>query len=457
MNAEQQQELIINAITTRRRLLEKMMDGPGRDINSECGYPESIEAKDYRDMYDREGIAARVVQCLPDESWAVMPTVYETEDVDETAWEARWNELEDRFSILQYLYRADLLSGIGRFGIVLLGVDDGRELNEPIEGMEDGEGEGTPNPTRELLYIKVFDESVVTIKQWENDTKNPRFGLPVLYTISMKDRNRDVHWTRVIHIADNCRTSEVYGTPRMKDVYNRLFDIRKVLSGSGEMFWKGAFPGYSFETNPDVGDEQVTLDADSIREEFVAYSKGLQRYLALTGVTAKSLSPQVSDPKSHVETHLKAIAISKSIPYRILFGSEQGELASSQDERAWNKRMAARQERYITPRIIEPTIDRLIGAGVLPSVETYHTDWPDLYNLSEKDKAEIAAKQTEAISKYVQGGVDVLIPPRTYLQDILGMPADKVEAVMEELEEHMKEEKESESDEGNAPPNNPRE
>ena len=354
------------------------------------------------------------------------------------------------------LHRVDVLSGIGRFGVLLLGLDDGKKLNEPIEGvdLETGKGEGQSGiPKRKLIYLRPFDESVVDVSKKELDTSNARYGKPVTYSIKFEDdsgmgssKTKEVHWTRIIHIVDNRGSSELYGAPRMKRVFNRLLDIKKVLGGSAEMFWKGGFPGLSFEVNPDVGAD-TELDTESIKEQVELYQKGLQRYLATRGLTVKSLTPQVADPVNHILSQIRAIGISLNIPYRILLGSEQAELASSQDIKTWNKRMAKRQNIYLTPLIIRPFIDRLIAAGVLPRVEEYHVNWPDLDTPSDKDKADVALTRTEAFQKYGVGGVDQLIPPREYLTTIVRLTVDEADAIVKAAGLYMKEE-ESEEEEG---------
>jgi hypothetical protein len=130
------------------------------------------------------------------------------------------------------------------------------------------------------------------------------------------------------------------------------------------MYWRGAFPGISLETHPQLGGD-VKFPA-GIRQTMSNYMDGLQRYLALTGVSAKTLAPQVVDPTPQIEVQIQAICIKMGIPKRIFEGSERGELASSQDSSAWNGRIRARQDNYLTPRLIVPFIDRLIAVGVLP-------------------------------------------------------------------------------------------
>jgi hypothetical protein len=437
----------------RSQMFSSMID-PRRNIDEECGYPASINKEQFKRLYDREGVAKRVVKIWPEECWSMDPEVYETEESTETAFEQAWNELKDRLNIWAHLLKVDELSGIGRFGVLLLGVDDGLELDKPLQGVSGGL---TPAPSkakkakvskaRKLLYLRAFDESVIEITARELDPKNARFGQPTMYEIRFVDmdtvgmmtksvRATTVHWTRVLHVADNRETSEVYGQPRMEVVYNRIYDLQKVAGGSGEMFWKGGFPGYAFELSPDAEAAGAEIDEAAMKEQISDWMNGLQRWLSLRGVTAKSLTPQVSDPASHVEVIMSLLAFSLGIPKRVFMGSEQAQLASGQDVRTWNKRVKKRQDRYVTPMLIREFVQRLIDIGILPTPAEFTVEWPDLNTVTDDEKAGVAKTRTEALSSYVGGGVEALIPPLEYFTMILGMEQDQAEEIIRAAEEY---------------------
>jgi len=446
--------LVLNAMTQRSDLLSTMMD-PRRDINTECGYPNEISDDQYRAMYDRE-LGRRVVNVYPEETWRMLPKVYEDPDPETTTpFEASWDELEKKHNLLHYLQRADELSGVGHYGVILVGLNDGQPLRSPVDGFNEDGTATTPRQGTEIIYLRVLDESLVDIASWESDPTNRRYGQPTAYNITLSDpRNQEasavaappdttetqVHWTRIVHVADNRKTSEVLGTPRMEPVWNRLYDLRKVLGGSGEMYWRGGFPGVALETQP--GLENAELDETATRDMMYDYMNGLQRYIALTGMTAKSLAPQISDPTSTFEAQVKAICIIIGVPYRIFMGTEEARLAGEQDTNAWNGRLQNRQTRYVTPMLINPFIQRLLDYGVLvPPAEEgeWVVEWPDPHTPSELQRAEVANKRTEALAKYVGGGIDTLIPPFEYLTHITGLEKDTVEAILDAAIDHIQE------------------
>ena len=436
-------EAVCNASLDRRTMMANLLD-PRRDIDKECGYPAIITTEQFKKMYDREGMARRVVEIFPEETWAMNPEVVENEESELTDFEQAFVDLDKKHQLWSTLARVDEMSGIGRYGILLIGLDDGADMSKPVEGVDD-DGTGKQTQERKLIYLRPLDESALKIRDTEPNTASPRFGQPRMYEITLSgdiaQRSGDagdvkytasqsllVHWSRVLHVADNRKSSEVFGIPRMQALYNRLYDIRKIAGGSGEMFYKGGFPGYAFEMDANAL-PMDTVSKAAVRQEIADYSNGLQRYMVTQGLSAKSLNPQVANPKFHIDVQLEQIAITLGVPKRIFMGSEQAKLASSQDSKSWNKRLAKRQTNYVSPYLIRPFIDRLIQMGVLPEVEDYEIEWPDLDAPSDLDKAEVLNVNMQAFAKYVGGGVDALIPPESFLKMFVGMKPEEIDEI----------------------------
>ena len=464
-----------NYMSTRSRMVNEDLD-KRRSINDECGYPETenLTPEIYRTMYDREPVATRVVDVLPKETWQVQPTVFETEDLDqdtefEKVWdslgkqlrgEESWYQDEGGSVIWSYLVRLDEMSGIASYGVMLLGLDDGvKSLDEPAR----------PGKSKGLLYVRVFDESLAPILEFETDVSSRRFGQPLYYDITFNDprdqtgsahsiggssKTQKVHWTRVIHVADNQASSEIFGVPRQRPVWNPLLDIHKVRSASAEMYYKGAFPGISWETHPQLGGD-VNVNSTTLKEQIEQYSNSLQRYMITMGMSAKMLSPTVVDPTPQINAYIDSICVQKGIPKRIFLGSERGELSSSQDSRTWTKRLNARQQLHVTPNVIVPFVDRLIWLGVLPQPKGYSAVWPDIDSLTPEQQSAIAVQRTEAMAKYVGGNVQALITPLDFLVKVVGMEQSEAEEVVESAGEQEDDDvlaQPEEPEEGEVPP-----
>lgn len=423
----------------------RYLDPANRNLDAECGYKTDPTYEDFRAMYDREGFARRVVSVMPDECWAVYPEVYDDEDERTvTDFERAWQDLDHDHSVMHYLHRADVLSGIGRFGCVLLGLPGRPE--DPVPGVDrDGNVDKSyKHKTRTpLSFVRVFDEGSVTItdRDLNKDPTSARVGQPEFYGFALGDpttgRNglAKVHWTRVVHVADNRHDSEAFGCERMRPVYNRLQDLRKLLGSSAEMFYKGGFPGLAFETLPDLS-ETAQIDDRSIRREVADYFNNLQRYVAVTGMTVKTLSPNVADPTGHVLQQLLGVAAGIEVPLPILLGDQAGHLASTENRIQWNRRLARRQVNYVTPWVINPTVKRLVATGVLPapakakSRGRWKVAWKDLNSTTDKERAETAVRKTQALLQYVTGRVETVMPFLDFLTEVMGLSAAQARRVV---------------------------
>lgn len=491
-------DMVHNAMISREALLKQFMD-PRRDIAAECGYPDSLDAFSYKKLYDRDPIAARVVEVMPKESWKVTPSVYEDEDIDkvtdfEEAWDSlaktvrgkSWYDDEEGSPIWEALMRADILSGVGSYGILLLGIDDGRPLNEPVKGVEEVNSfpvelvtdpetkEASLRPVkqrqdtaiynlttnakeikgRKLVRLMPFDEASAQVVQWETNRSSPRYGQPVMYLVNFNDPSsqelsgigmpmstENVHWTRVIHLSDTstkATSNDSVVESRMKCVLNRLLDLQKLYGGSAEMYWKGAFPGISAETHPQLGGD-VELDVAATQDQLEQYMNTLQRYLITSGLSVKMLSPTVVDPTSQINVQIDAICIKIEVPIPVFKGYEIGEQASTNNDEAWNDRLKTRQIKYITPRVIVPFVDRLIMIGVLPEPKSYHVTWPDMDSVSASEQASVALTRTQALTAYVSGQGEAIIAPLDFYTRILGMTDEEAESILENVQDHLKE------------------
>jgi len=443
-NLERAQNAVFNSLLRRRDLINTLLS-PGRDIDTECGYPTIITKGNYKTMYDRTGYATRVVTIWPEESWSQTPKIYEVEKPGQTAFEKAWIEVEEKHRLFHYMNRIDILSGIGHFGLLLFGIGDGKTLDKPVEGIDLKTGETKTPGNFPLLYMRSYDESVIEVKDKEKDPRSPRFGFPTTYEIALEDAtsyettnktNKRVHWTRVLHIADNRTCSEVYGIPRMQQVYNTLLDLRKILGGSGEMFWRGGFPGMAFEMGGEAGTQEVSTETKTAMQENIDdYFAGLDRALLLENVQVKPMDPQVADPSGHIDMQMKAIALSLGVPYRVFMGAEQAKIASTQDKRTWNERVMKRQNKYLTPMLVRPLIDRLIAYGVLPTPKKYFVAWPDREAITDKDIAEVAVKEVDAMAKYVGGNVAAIMSPKDLFVSVLKKSPEEAVAFEEGVKE----------------------
>ena len=449
VNSEQGQlgQLRILSETLSRSRLASLMGisfNGARDLYEVLGYKRELSFSDYYEVFKRGRLGARIITAPVTATWHGDVSVFENEEPGETEFEKAWKALNEKCKLTPKLQKLDSLAGIGRFAVLFMGFNDGLKPDQPLEGTN-----------KQLLYIQPYHEGNVTISVWETDITNERYGLPKMYALkfsvpgsTVNTNETQVHYTRILHIAEGTLENEIYGTPRLEDVYNGVGDLEKIAGGSAEMFWQGALGGKAFSAK-----DGATLDAQSaaaMQTEMDEFIHGLRRYMRLQNVDVQDLAPSLTDPSNYVSVQLDLIAGAKRIPKRILVGSERGELASSQDETNWLSTIKERRTQYAEPYIIRSFVDKLIAVGALPKPkEGYQVFWPDLWSASAKEKADVAKITTEALAAYVNApGIDQVIPIEFYLEEIVGLSEEQIERIQTMLAENPPEEELEEEEEG---------
>jgi len=406
------------------RLLGKSHGGK-RDRYEVFGWPKQLTVDHFLAMYHRNGIASRIVRAFPQATWSEAPDVYDesrTSDEEPGGFAKEWERLEKDLKIRHYLERADRLAGVGQFGVLFLGFADNAEPYQPVEGRA------------ELQYLSAFGEQSVQVTRWDMDPRSPRFGLPELYTLqtggaraggqASASKSITVHHSRTLHLAEFLDDDEVYGLPRLLAGYNDLMDLEKVVGSSAETFWLAANRGILWSA--DAGAEFDDEDLDRMKDQADEYEHQLRRNITGTGLKATVLGSDTPNPEANARTLLQKLAGTYGIPLRILTGSEAGELASSQDATNWATQVDNRRQNYAAPQVLRPLIEKLIETGNLPQPQgSFTVGWDPVASLSEREQAEIAKIRTESLTAYSNStGADMLVPPREYRAEFLGLPEE---------------------------------
>ena len=416
--------------------------GGDRDIYKEAGWKRNPTTADYRMRFERQDIAGTLIAAYPDATWREPPAVLEDDTDEDTPFEAAFKEHAELVNLWQHLCRVDIMAGVGQYAVLLLGLDDVKD----VAGMAK-----EAKRAAKVLYLQPFFEEDAEIMSWVENAADPRYGLPLTYRLTSrvggqtgaattKQTKLVVHASRVIHVAEGCMSSDVFGTPRLQRVFNRLEDVEKILGASAEGYWKNAFPGRAFvkDADADFGDTEAEME-----QEIEEYYHGLTRWMRLSGMKVETLTSELNDPKPSFEIQIAMLSAASRIPQRILLGSERGELASSQDESAWLSRVDERRKRFAWPLLLRPYVQKLIDLGILPKPVKFDCEWEDITALSEQEQAEVAVKKTTALKAYsdaMANGGDLVIPPFYFLTDVMGIDDERAREYEQVAEQRAAEE-----------------
>lgn len=431
-----------NMVMTRAALFSRLGQqyGGERKLYEALGYKLTLQYVDYHTQYDRQDIAGAIINRPVNATWRGGVALMETDEKEDTALEKAWADIYDRLSLQSKFTRLDKLASIGEYAVLLLGLDDVQSQEEFANPVNAGR--------RELLYVKPFSQQSAEISEWESDPNSDRYGLPSQYdiTLTIPGSNKveviRVHASRVLHVAYDLMEDEVRGTPRLKKVFNRLWDLEKIVGGSAEMFWKGARPGYQGKVDPEY--TMTSEMEDDMQNQIDEFEHELRRIMVNEGVELNALAPQVADPSQHVDIQLQMISAETGIPKRILVGSERGELASTEDRDQWNNVIQSRREEYAEPLILQRFVKVGIEYGFLPvpkQKDQFSFMWTDLFAPSDKEKAEVGEIRSRSLANYTKNPLaPQILPPSMFSQLFLGLNEEDQEMIEVALNEQIVEE-----------------
>jgi hypothetical protein len=390
--------------------------GGKRDLYRAFGYKRELFPSDYRSRYERNEVAFRIVSAFPEACWRGGAEVIEDESLDRvTSFEQAVIDLDNRLKLWDALRRTDELSGIGRYAILVLMAPG--ELDQPLErcGQDD------------LRMLQPYAEEEATIQEWDADKQSPRFGKPRYYTcrrttgisstaINSVNISRRVHYSRVLHVSDGLLDDSVYGTPRLRKVWNRLDDLEKVVGGGAEAFFRRADAGTLFDL--DATQEFDPEDQKKLQKKIDEFEHGFRRTLLSRGLDMKVQDAQVAEFDKSVASIMSLISTGTGIPQRVLMGSEQGKLAAKQDRASFDNRVTDRQNDYCGPMVARVFFDRLIELGVLPVPKAgYEVEFTSIKTMDDEQRSTIAAEWADLNKP--QGPI-IVVPDE--IRKVLGLP-----------------------------------
>lgn len=373
-----------------------LMFGGARDLYKVYGYKQVLDHEDYLIKYKRQGFARRVIHAPVDAIWSDPPEI-------SGPVKTGWDELLKQHPIYYYLSKADIFCGLGHFSALLIGFDDGGALDQPVR----------PKAGMKVNYFQPYLEGSVSITKYEDNPRSARFGLPVIYEITpgemstrkvanqlaLNRRPFKVHYSRILHLADNTLENPILGYSRLDPVYNTLDDLAKVTGGSAETYWLIANRGLHIDIDKEM--ELNEDDADDLSDEIQEYVHQMSRVIRTRGAKVNSLGSDSPDPKNTFDVLISELSAATRIPKRVLMGSEAGQLASQQDRANWAVYIAERITTFAEPIILKPFIEMLQGAGVLPE-GTPEIKWPDAYKLNPLERAQTSAQMARSMSNAIR-------------------------------------------------------
>lgn len=388
-----------------------MQYGDDRDVYKVGGYPRNLTYSDFEALYERDGLARKLVDMPAETTWRSPPEVVEPgAGGNGTEFSRAWQELADRLRVWSRFERLDKVSRKGRYGVLLIGTGEGSDqrLTEPLPTLRGAD---------DVLYLDIYSEAHARIHKLVDDPKDSRNRQPEIYHIDLggdirrgsvqrQSHTRPVHWTRVVHLAEDLVEDDIFGTETLRPVYNDILDLQKVRTSTAEAFWQRVAGILQAEIDPEA---QVTDDQiEQLDEHLQELYHELRKTFWGQGVSLSRLAETEPDPSAAARLYLDLIGAGSPIPKRMLVGSETGERSSTEDQKSYLGHIAERHIQHAEPNLLRPFIDRLVEHRALPrpGQDGYEVVWPDLFQEPAKDVAEANRARAETAKALTPVGGD---------------------------------------------------
>lgn len=378
------------------------------NFNFDFGYKVTLQFEDLYQLYKRNGVAKALVNKTVAKTWETQPVLVVGSDKHDQTPEEK--AIADRFEQLRFwqqLAESDRRGLVGEYAGVIFQLADGKEFSDPVDTI--------PNGLDGLINIIPAWEGQLTVSQWNNDKTSADFGKPMTFSFVEAAVDTDQGKTRAFNIHPDrvfvwSRDGTTFNDSELEASHDALVDMIKIRGAGGEGFWKNAKSQPVLEATADVDFTALAAifgtDVEGLPEkldEAVSdWNKGFDQSLVLQGMTAKTLSVDLPQPKEFYDIAAREAAAPWSMPEKVLFGNQTGERASTEDAASWNRANMSRRVNVVTPNITG-VVERLVSFGVLQENDWF-IDWEDLTGATKEQKFATAKTMSEINRNALAGG-----------------------------------------------------
>ena len=361
----------------------------------EYGWPTEVDHNMLYWLYRRTGLGHGAVNKLYGECWSTDPWIIQGEEKEESTAETPWEksikeELTAR--VWAAFAEADKRRLACRYSALMLHINDGKAWNEPVVR------------GKKLVKATPAWQSAVEPFKWDENENSPTYGQVIEWTYREANQGRragrrvKVHPDRVFILGDY--SDDAIGF--LESAYNNAVSIEKVEGGSGESFLKNAARQLAVNFDKEIDFRALASayglddnDIHTVLNEAARDINSASDLLMITqGATVTPLVSNTPDPQSTYNVNLQSFCAAIDMPSRVLIGNQQGERASTEDNRYFKARCQRRRVRELSPEI-EDFVDHLANIGVIKHINKKTVMWDDLNAHTDAEKLDTAVKMTQ--------------------------------------------------------------
>jgi phage-related protein (TIGR01555 family) len=369
---------------------------------------EYLGLGDLENLYNFDGVCARVVDAVPEHALRQGFTVSTGESEQETALLAAIDDLH----VVEFVRRAWTWGRLFGGGALLIGADDGCAPEEPLDESQ----------LRRVLWLADIDRRDLYPLTWESDFDSPRFGQPVLYSLTRMGGTRSqtltVHHTRLVRFEGPTPTRRRrltlngWGDSVLQRCYQEVMQLRGAFAASGELVQQASQGVIKMKGLMDM----MASDSDDLVKKrlwLMNQSISVARAMLLDADGedySRSDAGSLGGVADIMDRMVNMVASVSKIPVTVLMGQAPAGLNATGDSdiRNWYDALASEREHVLRARL--DRIVRLVlisregpTRGVEP--EGWRVVLPSLWQPTPVEEADIRAKQATIDTAYITAQV----------------------------------------------------
>lgn len=354
-------------------------------------YMQSMPYKTLADFYEKDGLAKRVIDVVPEEM--VSPGFTVDGVADEAAFRSLWDEKRLNAKIIDALCWSRLFGG----SAIIALVQDGRALKSPVK------------PGATLEDVRVYDRYQIRVEARETNPRKVRYGEPVLYTVTPGGDlpEYQVHYTRVCIIdgeripnAKRCSNDGWGESVLNKRLVEAIVDYNYCETLATQLLRRKQQAVWKAKGLADLCDDEEGVSAARLRLAQVDDEGGVGKAIGIDAEDEEYdvLNSDISGVDSFLEKKMDRIVSLSGIHEIILKNKNVGGVSASQNtalETFYKLIERKRVEDY------KPILEFLLPFII--SEQEWSIEFSPLSVPSDKDQAEILNKNIDSISKAIDG------------------------------------------------------
>jgi phage-related protein (TIGR01555 family) len=382
----------------------------GRDkrLGGSFGQATVLDRVTLEELYRGDSMAAKVVDLPAEEmtrEWIEIKVSDDPEQAEEIDEALKNLHAQERFQEAEKWAR--LYGG----SVIILGVDDGQEFNQPLNLKQ----------VRSLKFLNVLDRWQITRAQVYEDPTQPKYGQTKTYRLNPlhggQDNGKEIHESRVLRF-DGVMLPDrlmIQNNGWGDSVLNRLFDaIQGYANAHGTIptilqdFVQAVYRIKGLATMLAQGDDKAVVN----RLQLVELTRSMFRAIVLDeGEEWSRQTTTVAGLPDLVDRTERRLVAETSIPHTKLLGESPGSSLGEggvSETKDWYDSVSAMQEaRHREP--LTYLIRVLLAARRSLTQGTEPDQWSftfrSLWQMDAKEDAEIRNIQSKTDETYIRSGV----------------------------------------------------